>query len=182
MPALVAPTTADQSRFNHQMDALKQALAADPSNIGSAVAGETTSKGWTDPPDINPDDNFWFEEVGSSLAFGSNSSIAINGCSYMGSSWLNPWIWWIWTLKPELHDRRGDACFDGSFTGNAECVGVLYPSTPCPWSWTRTTMYAKIVETPSGVLLWLVSDPGVWVLVGEDGWDDITLRGDKEAN
>jgi len=138
----------------------------------AAMEEEQPSKGFPGNPEINPEDNSWFNEVGSSLAFGSDSGISINGCADVS--------FWDWLWSSSLKDRRGEACFYGSFTDNEECIDVLFPAWPCPLTWTRTTIYSKIYEL-LGWYLWLVYEPEVWVNVGEDGWDDITLMGDKRA-
>jgi hypothetical protein len=169
----------DHAPGSTALDTRIYALAADPSDIGSAVAGETTSKSWGDTPDINPDGNFWTDEVGSSLAFGSDSSIAITGCSE-----IHPWVW---GFNPALKNRRGTARFgsNDSFTGQIRDVEVFLPSTPCAFpSITRTTLFAQMhVFEFLGLqwFIWLVSEPDVWIDVGEDGWDNITLIGDKDA-
>jgi hypothetical protein len=68
------------------------------------------------------------------------------------------------------------------------------PVKPCllPQLQTITSWYAKLfsfhlpIWTPSGwkmveFLYWLVYKPQLWMTVGEDGWDDIVLRADKQA-
>jgi hypothetical protein len=149
------------------------ALATDEAEGGQGSGDpDSPSKGFPDTPEANPGDNFWDGQVGSSLAFGRDSGIAMLGCFDAG-----------WFPSPVIMDRRGEACFYGYYTANEECVEVLYPRFSCPFFSVRTTIYAKLVylDADSGTFLWLVYEPDVWVSVGEDGWDDITLRADKYA-
>jgi hypothetical protein len=176
------------------LDARIYALAVDPSNIGSAVEGETTSKSWGDTPDLNPEGNFWTDEVGSSLAFARDSSITITGCTDMGDlSYTEAMV--SWSFNSSLHKRRGKAKFFGSYTGKTRKIDILYPYWPCVCSWAPdeiTTLYAKMFKFTIKVMInsiiyehlyyfWFVSEPDVWVDVGEDGWDDIKLYGGKNA-
>jgi hypothetical protein len=139
-----------------------------------------------DPPrggplvDVNPD--MWDVRYGAGLAFGKDSGIELTGCTQTGAL---P----VWNAY-----RLGEACFSGYYSGNSECVEVLLPVKPCllPQPQTVTSWYAKLfsvtllIWTPSGwemveYLFWLVYKPQTWMTVGEDGWDDIVLRADKQA-
>ncbi|MFO8070476.1 MAG: hypothetical protein R6V85_01260 [Polyangia bacterium] len=133
---------------------------------------------------VNPD--MWDGRTGAGLAFGRNSYIEISGCSdrELMPFW-NPYRW-------------GEACFSSYYTGHSECVEALMPHVPCNTTNSNevTSWYAKLftfyvptmVVTPDGpeievieYFIWLVYKPQVWKDLGEDGWDDIRLRADKDA-
>lgn len=162
-----APKT---ERFENRVYALESDDAmGDRSSSGS----DSPSKGFPDDPETNPPGNTWDGQVGSSLAFGRNSGIVMLGC--FGPTWFS---------SPYFYsDRRGEACFYGYYTANEECVDVLLPRWSCPLAVPRTTFYAVMLyeDVEEETFVWLVYEPEVWVSVGEDGWDDITITGDKYA-
>ena len=148
-------------------------LADGPSDLGAGpVEEQGQSKGFPGPPDGNSTEDYWDDKAGSGLAFGRDSSITVWGCS--GN---------LFDLAP--FERVGEALFYGSYTGNEEDIEVFYPSLPFPFISYRRTVYAKMISfsfDSINFFLWLVYKPEVWLSVGEDGWDDITLFADKEAS
>jgi hypothetical protein len=151
--------------------------APDDGDDGGTQVGPDTgpSRGFPGNPTGNPDT--WDSKTGSGLAFGTDSLIEIRGCS--GS---------LWPLVLSSADRRGEACFFSYYTQENGCAELLYPWFPCPIHLTRTTYYAKMIDQTFEIggwffhiFLWLVYEPELWMTVGEDGWDNISLFGDKEA-
>lgn len=136
----------------------------------STSAGQSSAAPMCTPDDCTSSNywcQLWNDENGSGLLVNNDSYIQITG----SAAWRTFW------------KRTGVARFYNDRNGNYAHLPVGLPNSARTKTYTTRYAYTGyIMNEGMTEYVWIVTSPMSWVVLGENGWDDIKLRADGLVN